>query len=76
MSKKFPASWKNGWFLSVSHKFFTKSDKSFLEQFSACMMCCFKKYANTLVYVKLSQKLKMVTLSKSKDFEIYMINGI
>ena len=70
MSNKFSASWKMGKFPLLAANIFSKSDKKFLEEFSAYMLCCFKKYARTLVICK------VVMLSGSKDSQTYMIYDI
>ena len=59
-----------GKFPQLAANFFSKSDKMFLEQFFAYMLCYFKKYASTFVICK------VVMLSKSKDFQTYMIYDI
>ena len=56
-----------GKFPLLATNVFSKSDKKCLEQFFAYMLCCFKTYASTLVLCK------VVMLSKSKDFQTYMI---
>ena len=70
MPNKFSASWKMGKFPLLAANVFSESDKMFLEQFFAYMLCYFKKYASTFVICK------VVMLSKSKDFQTYMIYDI
>ena len=43
-----------GNFPLLAENFFPKLDKKFLEQFSAYMPCCFKKYASTSVFSRFS----------------------
>ena len=49
MPNKFSAWWKMGKFPLLAANVFSESDKMFLEQFFAYMLCYFKKYASTLV---------------------------
>ena len=46
-----------GKFPLLAANFPPESDKKFLEQFSAYMLCCFKKYA-TLVICKVAAKVE------------------
>ena len=47
-----------GKFPLLAANFFPKSDKKFLEQFSAYILCCFKKYASFLVICKVVAKVE------------------
>ena len=49
---------KMGKFPLLAANFFPKSGKKFLEQFSAYMLCCFRKYTSTLVIYKVVAKVE------------------
>ena len=47
-----------GKFPLLAANFFPKSGKKFLEQLSAYMLCCFRKYTSTLVIYKVVTKVE------------------